>query len=95
MVRTKTDLRKYPNCYNLITETESTGITPGAKAKPAPKANRISELPLAKIKHIIKLDPEVKLVNGKHQIRPQCVALLSALGPTWTIPLSKYFFHSS
>lgn len=35
------------------------------KAKSVPRANRISELPLSKIKHIIKLDPEVKLVNSE------------------------------
>lgn len=29
------------------------------------KTNRITELPISKIKHIIKLDEEVKLVNGE------------------------------
>lgn len=35
------------------------------KAVKSSTQDRITNLPLAKIKHIIKLDPDVKLVNGK------------------------------
>lgn len=41
--------------------------TDGGKVKAAKKpSTRISELPLSKVKHIIKLDPEVQLVNGEY-----------------------------
>jgi len=50
-----------------VIQEESEDITGDVvKSKPAPKASvRISELPRSKVKHIIKLDPDVNLVNSK------------------------------
>lgn len=41
-----------------------------AKTVPKPSVVRITELPLSKVAHIIKLDPDVKLVNSKLQYFP-------------------------
>lgn len=54
---------------------ESTDGEAGDKIKKVPKAishSRISDLPLSKVKHIIKLDPDVKLVNGDRFFRTYC-----------------------
>jgi len=63
---TEQDEEPTENEEAIPVETEiSEEVTEGVKTKSAPRANRISELPLSKIKHIIKLDPEVKLVNSE------------------------------
>jgi DNA polymerase epsilon subunit 4 len=46
--------------YFLATET-----TESTTAKKKPTQDRLTNLPIAKIKHIIKLDPDVKLVNAE------------------------------
>lgn len=47
--------------------TDEVTETDGTKTKPVRKVNlnRLTELPLSKVKHIIKLDPDVNLVNGE------------------------------
>lgn len=47
-----------------LTEMTEGGSEQQAVKKKAPQ-ERITNLPIAKIKHIIKLDPEVKLVNSE------------------------------
>ncbi|CAG9808214.1 unnamed protein product [Chironomus riparius] len=46
-------------------EKDTTEDVSKKKAVKSNNQDRITNLPLAKIKHIIKLDPEVKLVNGE------------------------------
>lgn len=55
--------------FTEMTEEALTEITVEGSGKQATKKtvsqDRITQLPIAKIKHIIKLDPEVKLVNAE------------------------------
>lgn len=50
---------------DILEETPDGEVVTAKPASKAPALPRTSELPLSKIKHIIKLDPEVHLVNSE------------------------------